>query len=112
MDKEIDRIEKHACEKIKFYRRINNLSQADMAEKLWMSQRAYHRLENGETSLTLHRIHQLSKIFKISIPQLIGLDFKMEDKDVLREVRELNEQYLTNERKIIEILNELKSRIS
>ena len=112
MDKDITRIRRYTCEKIKYYRRINKLSQAEMAEKLWMSNRAYHRLENGETALTLDRIHQISKIFKISISQLIGFEIELKNTDILREFKSMNQQIALNEKKIIEILVELKNKIS
>ena len=112
MDKDITRIRRYTCEKMKYYRRINTLSQADMADKLWMSKRAYHRLENGETALTLDRIHQISRIFKISISQLIGFEFELKNTDVLQEFKSLNQQFVVNEKKIIEILQELKDKIS
>jgi transcriptional regulator with XRE-family HTH domain len=112
MDKENTRIQKFTCEKIKYYRRISGFSQADMAEKLWMSQRAYHRLENGETALTLERVHQLAKIFNVSIIHLVDFSVEPRNTEVLKEFRELNKQIAVNEKKIIEILKELKNRIS
>jgi transcriptional regulator with XRE-family HTH domain len=83
-----------------------------MAEKLWMSKRAYHRLENGETALTLDRIHQIAGIFKVSISHLVGFEFELRNSDALKEIKSLNQQYIMNEQKIIEILQELKDRIS
>lgn len=112
MKNDIARMRKYTCEKIKYYRRINNLSQSDMAEKLWMSKRAYHRLENGETALTLDRIHQIAGIFKVSISHLVGFEFELRNSDALKEIKSLNQQYIMNEQKIIEILQELKDRIS
>ena len=112
MDNEKNRIRKYTSEKIKYYRRINELSQADMAEKLWMSTRAYVRLENGETALTLDRIHQIAKIFNVTIGHLVGIEFELKNNEVLKEVKSLNQHYLMNEKKIIEILKELKDRIS
>jgi transcriptional regulator with XRE-family HTH domain len=112
MDNDVTRMRKYTCEKIKYYRRINNFSQADMADKLWMSKRAYHRLENGETSLTLDRIHQIAKIYGIPVTHLIGFEFEIRNTDVLKEIKSLNQQYIMNEKKIIEILRELKDRIA
>lgn len=112
MDNETTRMRKYTCEKIKYYRRINNLSQEDMADKLWMSKRAYHRLENGETALTIDRIHQIAKIFRIPLIHLIGFEFELKNTDILKDLNSINQQYMMNEKKIIEILKELKDRIS
>lgn len=111
MDNELTRIRRDACEKIKYYRRIHKLSQADMADKLWMSKRAYMRLENGETSLTLDRIHRISKIFQVSIGTLIGVEPNGENEGVIREIESLNSRFSLNEKKILEILQELRERI-
>lgn len=110
MEKEVSRVLRYTCERIKYFRRINNLSQADMADRLWMSQRAYHRLENGETSMTLDRIYQLAKIFNVSVDQLIGYDGEQNSKQVLNEVKEIKQQFHKNEKRIIKILKELKGR--
>lgn len=112
MDNELTRIRRDACEKIKYYRRINKFSQGDMAEKLWMSKRAYLRLENGETALTLDRLFRISKIFNVSISKLIGLESTIKNEEVIREFELLNEQFKMNEKKILEILNELKDSLS
>jgi transcriptional regulator with XRE-family HTH domain len=77
-----------------------------------MSKRAYHRLENGETALTIDRVHQIARIFDVAISDLVGMDFDLKNTDVLREIKSLNRQYAINEQRIIEILQELKDRIS
>ena len=110
MEQEVSRILRYTCERIKYFRRINNLSQADMAEKLWMSQRAYHRLENGETTMTLDRIYQLAKVFNITVDQLIGYELNMQNSRVLHEMKEMKQQFEKNEKRMIKILKELKSR--
>ena len=111
MDHELSRMRKYTCEKIKYYRRINNYSQAAMAEKLWMSTRAYHRLENGETALTIDRIHQIARIFQVSVSHLIGPESELRNRDIVGEIKSLNIRHMENEQKIIEILKELKDRI-
>ena len=112
MDNEFTRMRRHTCEKIKYYRRIHKFSQGDMADKLWMSKRAYIRLENGETALTLDRLHRISKIFTVPISGLIGMESPVRNEELLREFNSMNQQRMLNEQKILEILNELKSRKS
>ena len=101
----------YTCEKIKYYRRVRNYSQSDMADKLWMSKRAYLRLENGETAMTLDRIHQIARILEIPLYNLIGFDIELRSTDVMKEIKTLNQQFILNEKQIIEILRELKDRI-
>ena len=111
MDNELRRIQMYTCEKIKYYRRVRNYSQSDMADKLWMSKRAYLRLENGETAMTLDRIHQIARILEIPLYNLIGFDIELRSTDVMKEIKTLNQQFILNEKQIIEILRELKDRI-
>ena len=82
-----------------------------MADKLWMSKRAYLRLENGETAMTLDRIHQIARILEIPLYNLIGFDIELRSTDVMKEIKTLNQQFILNEKQIIEILRELKDRI-
>lgn len=110
MDNDLTRIRRDTCERIKYYRRIHRYSQGDMAEKLWMSKRAYVRLENGETALTLERLHRISKIFTIPISKLIGMEPGMLHADLFQEFESLNQQLLLTDQKILDILKELKSR--
>lgn len=112
MDNEFTRIRRHTCEKIKYFRRIHKYSQDDMADKLWMSKRAYIRLENGETAMTLDRLHRISKIFTVPISGLIGVEPSVGNDELLKEFNSLNQILMDNEQKIMEILNELKSRNS
>ena len=76
-----------------------------------MSKRAYLRLENGETALTLDRIHQIARILEIPLYNLIGFDIELRSTDVMKEIKTLNQQFILNEKQIIEILRELKDRI-
>lgn len=51
------------AEKIKRLRKSKGFSQDDMAEKLHISQSAYARIENGESSSWIHHLEKLSEIF-------------------------------------------------
>ena len=51
--------------KIKFLRKMHGYTEADMAEKLCISQSAYSRIEAEKTRLDVDRKNQLLSIFKI-----------------------------------------------
>lgn len=111
MDREITRIRRVTCEKIKYYRRIQKLSQSEMASRLWMSKRAYHRLENGETALTLERLFQLSKVLEVPIGKLMEFEPHQKNEEVLRAFQDLNQHFINHEKKILELLHTLKKEM-
>lgn len=51
--------------KLKDIRLKNNFTQEYIAFELGITQKAYSKLENGKTCISLNRILQLAKIFKI-----------------------------------------------
>jgi transcriptional regulator with XRE-family HTH domain len=111
MDREIARIRRVTCEKIKYYRRIHKLSQSEMAARLWMSNRAYHRLENGETALTLERLFQVSKVLEVPVGKLMETESQYKNEDVLRAFQDLNQHFINSEKKILELLHTLKKEM-
>lgn len=58
-------------ENIKKSRMTLGLSQADAAKKLNISTPAFCKIETGQTDLNISRLLQISKIFKVSVVQLI-----------------------------------------
>ena len=50
----------------------NNLSQDDLAEKVFVTRQAVSRWENGETVPNTETLKQLSKLFNVSINTLLG----------------------------------------
>ncbi|MDP1841809.1 MAG: helix-turn-helix domain-containing protein [Sediminibacterium sp.] len=59
-----------SSKKLKKLREINNLSQIAMAEKLFMSQSAYSKLENGQTSFKIDIIIKLLETFDLEAAEL------------------------------------------
>lgn len=51
-------------QKIRNIRKENKLTQEEVANKLGITVRAYSKIENGETQLTLDRLRKLMDIFK------------------------------------------------
>lgn len=62
--------------KIKRIRELKGLSQTEVAEKLFISQRAYSDIENDKTKLDLERLENLSKIFEMDPVDLLTFDEK------------------------------------
>lgn len=61
-------------EKIRVLRKAKKLSQADMAENLNLSQKAYSKIECSETQLTFERITQIARLLGYTSWQIITLE--------------------------------------
>lgn len=55
---------------LKVLRKMNNLSQADMASNLKIGFNTYRSKENGKTEFTLNEAREVSKIFKMTIEEI------------------------------------------
>jgi transcriptional regulator with XRE-family HTH domain len=62
--------------KIKQIRELKNLTQEYVAVQLGLSTRAYSRIEQGETELTIKRLNEICQILEIDPLQLIDFDAK------------------------------------
>ena len=63
-------------EKIQNLRKKNNLSQEVLAEKLGVARQTISKWELGETSPAISDAQKLSKIFNVSLDELVGNDTK------------------------------------
>jgi transcriptional regulator with XRE-family HTH domain len=61
---------------IRKLRELATLKQQDVASQLGISQKAYSKIENGETEITLSRLQKLSEIFKTTLQNLLEFDEK------------------------------------
>ncbi|MHC0446846.1 helix-turn-helix domain-containing protein [Flavobacterium sp. 3-218] len=68
--------------KLRMLRKSKNMSQEEVADYLHVSQSAYARMENGESSSWAAHILKISKIFAISPEELLKIDNE-EKKEVL-----------------------------
>lgn len=59
------------------FRKKHNLSQSEMAEKLFVTRQAVSRWENGETVPNTDTLKLISKVFCISINTLLGQPWNM-----------------------------------
>ncbi len=57
---------------IKKYRDLKELTQQEMADKLYISLKAYQNFENGITKLDLERLQEVAKILEVSVDDLIN----------------------------------------
>jgi transcriptional regulator with XRE-family HTH domain len=62
--------------KIKKMRELNNFTQEGMAQKLNISPAAYSKLERDETEMTLSRLDEIAKIFKVDTQTILNFDEK------------------------------------
>ncbi len=56
--------------KVKFLRELNNLTQKDVAEKLFMEQHTYSRYESDPSKLTQQHYQELSKLYAVPVEVL------------------------------------------
>jgi transcriptional regulator with XRE-family HTH domain len=59
------------CERIRYLRVRAELTQANVAEKLAISQAAYCRLEKGEIEFTISKLFELSDLYGVSASELL-----------------------------------------
>lgn len=59
-------------DKIRVMREINQWSQEEMAEKLAMSPTGYAKIERGQSSPNLDKLHKIAEIFHINVVDLIA----------------------------------------
>lgn len=63
---------KQVLENIKRIRKSKKLSLSDIAEHLNMTTPNYHRIEKGESPLSLDRLYELAQFLGVSVVELLG----------------------------------------
>lgn len=61
---------------LKTIRKLRNLTQETVAEKLGISTYSYEKIERGETDVNISRLEQIAKIMEIELSQLFCLNDK------------------------------------
>lgn len=61
---------------IRYYRKENDLSQAELAEKIFVSSQTISNWENERSYPDLHNLIELASLFNVSIDQLVKGDVK------------------------------------
>lgn len=62
--------------KIRQIRELKNITQEFVAKELEISTRAYSKIENEETQLTINRLNEISNILQINPMEVLGFDEK------------------------------------
>jgi transcriptional regulator with XRE-family HTH domain len=100
--------------RIKARRKEQQLSQADLAEKLSISQTAYYKIEKGNTGLISDHLPKIASILNIPEEELVlGYDttkYSEELKMKEKRIAEL-ESIIADKDRIIELQNQLLKKI-
>ena len=67
-----EKIRNNFAESIRSIRKQNNLTQAEMAEKIGTTQNQYYLWESGKSSPSAETLCKVSNLFDISVDALIG----------------------------------------
>ena len=72
-------------EQIKKYRTGMNLSQEDLAERIYVTRQSISNWENGKTYPDIHSLLLLSSLFGISLDQLVKGDIEIMKEEIKKE---------------------------
>lgn len=78
-------------------RKRHHLKQADIAEKLHVSQQVISNIERGVTMPDLEQLKILADVYKMSLDQLVGRDFASETTDdveskIIKYVKQMDDE--------------------
>ncbi|GGH24961.1 helix-turn-helix domain-containing protein [Sphingobacterium alkalisoli] len=89
--------------KIRLLRHQKGWSQEDVAKRLDISIPAFSKIETGITDVNLSRLNQISKLFGLTLVQLLSISDSEEDKAKVDEVNELNKKLQQRETEVIDL---------
>ncbi|WP_312789839.1 helix-turn-helix domain-containing protein [Sphingobacterium sp.] len=89
--------------KIRSLRHQKGWSQQDVAKRLEISIPAFSKMETGVTDLNLSRLNQISRLFNLTVVQLLADSDLDEIKDYAKEVNEKKQKLLKREEEIIDL---------
>ncbi|WP_312185312.1 helix-turn-helix transcriptional regulator [Sphingobacterium sp.] len=89
--------------KIRSLRHQKGWSQQDVAKRLEISIPAFSKMETGVTDLNLSRLNQISRLFNLTVVQLLADSDLDEIKDYAKEVNEKKQRLLQREEEIINL---------
>lgn len=89
--------------KIRLLRHQKGWSQEDVAQRLDISIPAFSKIETGITDVNLSRLNQISKLFGLSLVQLLSTTDPEEDKQIQNKVQELEKRLHARETEVIEL---------
>jgi len=89
--------------KIRLLRHQKGWSQEDVAKRLDISIPAFSKIETGITDVNLSRLNQISKLFGLSLVQLLSTSDPEEDKQIENEISQLQNKLQSRETEVIEL---------
>ncbi|MFZ4861808.1 helix-turn-helix domain-containing protein [Sphingobacterium sp. Mn56C] len=90
--------------KIRLLRHQRGWSQEDVANRLSISIPAFSKIETGITDVNLSRLNQISKLFGLSLVQLLSTSESNEDNDnKISEIEELNKKLILRNTEVIDL---------
>lgn len=89
--------------KIRLLRHQKGWSQEDVAKRLDISIPAFSKIETGITDVNLSRLNQISKLFELSLVQLLSASDAEDDKEKLDVVNELSQKLQSREVEVLEL---------
>ncbi|HLS96404.1 helix-turn-helix protein [Sphingobacterium allocomposti] len=89
--------------KIRLLRHQKGWSQEDVAKRLDISIPAFSKIETGITDVNLSRLNQISKLFGLSLVQLLSTTDSEEERQIQDEINELNKKLQLRESEVIEL---------
>lgn len=89
--------------KIRLLRHQKGWSQEDVAKRLDISIPAFSKIETGITDVNLSRLNQISKLFELSLVQLLATTESEEDKEKVDLVNDLTQKLQVREVEVIEL---------
>ncbi|HLT87390.1 MAG TPA: helix-turn-helix transcriptional regulator [Sphingobacterium sp.] len=89
--------------KIRLLRHQKGWSQEDVAKRLDISIPAFSKIETGITDVNLSRLNQISKLFGMSLVQLLSTSDSEEERQAQDEIDELNNKLQIREAEVIEL---------
>jgi transcriptional regulator with XRE-family HTH domain len=102
--------------KIRLLRHQKSWSQEDVAKQLEISIPAFSKIETGITDINLSRLEQISKLFEMSVVQLLtfndqeGLEsYNTEVENLSQKLHEREVELIDLQKKMIELYEELRS---
>ena len=96
-------------QKIKSLRNIKGYSQSLVAGRLGISQRAYSKIELGQTKLKWDYLKRIANILEVSVLELINYDKDLKQTKTKTNIELLEELITQYETEINELRNEIQT---
>ena len=89
--------------KIRLLRHQKGWSQQDAAKRLGISIPAFSKIETGITDINLSRLNQISKLFNLTVVQLLSYSDTEEIKEYVNEIVTITQKLQQRDDEIIEL---------